>query len=67
VIFGIGALVGFSGHTSAADAYVLPAASLLWLVLACFLLLAGLISEVALHRSRQEQDELPPLVAERLL
>lgn len=68
LLFGLGALAGLlSDHPVVADAYILPSAMLLWFLLACFLLLAGLMSEVALHKSRQETQELPPLVAERLL
>ena len=48
-----------------AMAYVLPAAALLWILLACYLLMLGLIAEVALHeaRSAEPSSTLAPLRA----
>ncbi|MEO8200880.1 MAG: glycosyltransferase family 2 protein [Gemmatimonadota bacterium] len=82
VLFGLGALGSFllgSGfgvasifslfneRTRVADAFVLPASMLLCFVLACFLLLLGLVAEVALRKSREEEGDVLPLAAERLL
>jgi glycosyltransferase involved in cell wall biosynthesis len=61
----IGALV--SNYQQVADAYVLPASMLLCFALAGFLLLLGLIAEVALRKAREEDGEVLPLAAERLL
>ncbi len=55
----------FTFREELATAYVLPAATLLWIMLACYLLMLGLIAEVALRKSRQEQRELLPLASER--
>lgn len=49
-----------------ADAYVLPAAALLWVMLAGYLLMLGLLGEVAVRRAREEHTELPPIAVERL-
>ncbi|HEX6964896.1 MAG TPA: glycosyltransferase family 2 protein [Gemmatimonadaceae bacterium] len=44
-----------------ARAYVLPTVALLWITLACYLLMLGLIAEVALQKSREEErDGLRP-------
>jgi glycosyltransferase involved in cell wall biosynthesis len=82
VLFGTGAIGAFAlgsvfgllsilsllnEHAQVADAFVLPASMLLCFVLACFLLLVGLIAEVALRKSREEDGEVLPLAAERLL
>ncbi len=48
-----------------ADAYVLPAATLLWLMLGCYLLMLGLVGEVALRRAREAHPELLPMAVER--
>ena len=50
---------------TSATAYVLPAATLLWLLLACYLLMLGLIGEVALRRAREAKPELLPIAVER--
>jgi glycosyltransferase involved in cell wall biosynthesis len=47
-----------------ADAYVLPAAALLWLLLACYLIMLGLLGEVAVRRAREEHSELLPIALE---
>ncbi len=60
-------LLGFGGlRHEMANAYVLPAATLLWILLACYLLTLGLISEVALRRARESDPELLPLATERV-
>ena len=52
-------------QTISSNAYVLPAATLLWLLLASYLLMLGLVGEVALRRAREAQPELLPLAVER--
>ena len=49
-----------------ADAYVYPAAAFLWLLLACYLVMLGLIGEVAVRRLR-ERETLLPIAIERSL
>ncbi|HEU4648662.1 MAG TPA: glycosyltransferase family 2 protein [Gemmatimonadales bacterium] len=49
-----------------ADAYVLPAVALLFMMLACYLVMLGLLGEVALRRARQSHDEPLPIAVERL-
>ena len=67
-LFGV-AMIGalLSNYHQVADAYVLPASMLLCFALAGFLLLLGLIAEVALRKAREEDGEVLPLAAERLL
>lgn len=48
-----------------ANAYVLPAVSLLWIMLAVYLVMLGLVAEVALRSARSEATELLPLASER--
>jgi len=79
-LFGIGAAAAFAlglaflgwsavamerFQQKSATAYVLPAATLLWLLLACYLLMLGLIGEVALRRAREAKPELLPIAVER--
>jgi glycosyltransferase involved in cell wall biosynthesis len=79
-LFGLPALlalglgVGFLGWSAVAmqrfrlevaDAYVLPAAALLWILLASYLLMLGLVGEVALRRARELEPELLPIAVER--
>jgi glycosyltransferase involved in cell wall biosynthesis len=79
-LFGTGALaalglaLGFAGlavaasmrfRTEVANAYVLPSVALLFVMLACYLVMLGLVGEVALRRSRLTRPELPPLGVER--
>ena len=60
-LFSLAPIIGYSlfnidyaiGH---AHEYVLPSAALLWLMLACYLLLLGLVAEVALRKTRQEEQ-----------
>jgi hypothetical protein len=41
---------------------ILPALPLVWLELACFLLLLGLVAEVVLRRHRTRTSQVPVLV-----
>jgi len=64
VFFGL-ALLGWTNlRAGMANAYVFPAAGLLWLLLACYLVMLGLIAEVAVWRQRQ--NVLPIAVERRL-
>ena len=70
--FGLGSLFGIATvggllNRQVADAFVLPASMLLCFALGGFLLLLGLIAEVALRKAREEDGEVLPLAAERLL
>jgi glycosyltransferase involved in cell wall biosynthesis len=56
-----------SGSLDAARAWVYPATGLLFVLLACFLGMLGLIGEVALRRVRENDSELLPLCSERRL
>jgi hypothetical protein len=56
-----------SGSYDAARAWVYPATGLLFLLLACFLVMLGLIAEVALRMMRESEGELLPLSTERPL
>jgi glycosyltransferase involved in cell wall biosynthesis len=79
-LFGLGALAAFTLmlifggvallaiidiRRNMADAFVLPAAALLWLMLACFLFMLGLIAEMALRKAREEFAEPLPIATER--
>jgi glycosyltransferase involved in cell wall biosynthesis len=48
------------------DALVFPAASLLLLSLACYLVMLGLIAEVALREARVEFGDVTPIVSEQI-
>lgn len=50
-----------------ANAFVLPGAALLWLGFACYLMMLGLIAEVALRQARLEAADLLPVVHEEAL
>jgi glycosyltransferase involved in cell wall biosynthesis len=72
--FGLGSLFGIATvggllnrYQEVAGAFVLPASMLLCFALGGFLLLLGLIAEVALRKAREEDGEVLPLAAERLL
>jgi glycosyltransferase involved in cell wall biosynthesis len=81
VMFGLGATgafvigLGFFGlafagwidlrHTMR-NAYVFPAAGVLWLMLSCYLVMLGLIGEVAVWRGRRREDLLPIAVEQPL-
>ncbi|HEX5387034.1 MAG TPA: glycosyltransferase family 2 protein [Gemmatimonadales bacterium] len=81
VMFGLGAAGAFAAgiaflagsfaaaaelRESMANAYVFPAAALLCFMLACYLLMLGLIGEVAVWKAR-EREHLLPNVVERPL
>ncbi len=67
-VFALGSVVAASAPSEVvADAFVLPTAALLWIVLGCHLLLLGLVGQVFLHRVRREAVELPPIAVERHL
>ncbi len=64
--FGAAALLALTDvGADVTDAYVLPAAALLWLMLACFLLMLGLVAEVALRKAREELPDALPIATER--
>ena len=72
--FGLGSLFGIATvggllhqQHQVATAFVLPASMLLCFALGGFLLLLGLIAEVAVRKAREEDGEVLPLAAERLL
>ena len=70
--FGLGALFGIATiggllNNQVSGAYVLPASMMLCFALGGFLLLLGLIAEVALRKAREEDGEVLPLAAERTL
>jgi glycosyltransferase involved in cell wall biosynthesis len=68
VAFAAGAFIALGGfRPEMANAFVLPSAALLWLGLAVYLLMLGLIAEVALREERRYAGELPPLVHEEVL
>ena len=64
--FGVAAVVSLTSfQASKAAAIVLPGAALVWVALAAFLLMLGLLGEMALRKSREGDDDLPLLAAER--
>lgn len=68
VVFGVASVLPLADlREGMADAYVFPTTALLWLLLACYLLMVGLLSEMALRKAREEDLELPPLATERTL
>jgi hypothetical protein len=62
--FGVGSVLALAGH-SVTDAFVLPAAALLWLMLAIYLVMLGLVAQAFLHRRRNMGEGLPPIAVER--
>jgi glycosyltransferase involved in cell wall biosynthesis len=66
VFFGFSVLGVIDPRPRVANAYVLPAAGLLWLVLAWYLVMIGLIGEVAVRRAREQEDVLPIAVEQPL-
>jgi glycosyltransferase involved in cell wall biosynthesis len=65
VPFGVGAARTWHEPGSGIDfVYVLPTSTLVWITLACHLLLLGLVSEVALRRAREDIDAVLPIVRE---
>jgi glycosyltransferase involved in cell wall biosynthesis len=67
-LFGVASIGSLlNPYTQVSDAFVLPASMILCFVLGGFLLLVGLIAEVAVRKAREEDGEVLPLAAERLL
>ena len=65
LMFGAGAFIAYSSfRMEKANAFVFPSAALLWLGLACYLLMLGLIAEVALREHQREYPPELPLVSE---
>lgn len=65
--FGVASLIGFAASGVAyRGAYVVPAAALLWLTLACYLLWLGLVAEVALHGARSTDEMASQTAVEHL-
>lgn len=63
LVFGAVAVLAQPGYTGQKqDAVVLGGTALLWLGLACYLLMLGLIGEVALRKQRVERAERLPVV-----
>jgi len=68
IAFGVAAVFSYESFAPwKARALVLPGAGLLCLGLAVYLLMLGLIAEVALRRAREDEDPQLPLVVERAL
>ena len=66
--FAVATVIAMGGfRPEMANAFVLPSAGLLWLGLAVYLLMLGLIAEVALREERMSAHELPPLVHEEVV
>ena len=66
-VFGLISALAFTEVRGTVDAYVLPAAALLWVVLAGYLIMVGLLAEVALRKAREADDELLPIATERVV
>jgi glycosyltransferase involved in cell wall biosynthesis len=66
LFFGFSMLGVIDPRPRVAHAYVLPAAGILWLVLAWYLVMIGLIGEVALRTAREREDVLPIAVEQPL-
>jgi glycosyltransferase involved in cell wall biosynthesis len=64
--FGVASAVALAGAPGVTDTFVLPATALLWIMLACYLVMLGLVAQAFLHRARSTSEALPPLVVERL-
>jgi glycosyltransferase involved in cell wall biosynthesis len=54
-----------AANRDVANAYILPSTALLFLILACYLVMLGLLGEVALRRVRQSAAEPLPIALER--
>ena len=82
VLFGTGALCALAlglaagllaefaalqSNAEIAKAYVFPSAALLFVMLACYLVMLGLVGEVALRRAREASDDPLPIAVERTL
>lgn len=63
--FGVASVVALAGDSGVTDTFVLPAAALLWVMLACYLVMLGLVAQAFLHRSRSAGETLPPIAVER--
>ncbi|MGH7629357.1 MAG: glycosyltransferase family 2 protein [Gemmatimonadales bacterium] len=64
--FGVASVVSLTSfQPSKAAAVVLPGAALVWVALAAFLLMLGLLGEMALRESREGESDLPLLTGER--
>ncbi len=64
--FGAGSAVALASFRSfKAAALVLPGAALLWVALAIFLLMLGLLGEIALRETQGSDLDLPPLAQEQ--
>jgi len=58
-LFVVASVLSFSRQAAGPEPeafFVLPAVSLLWIMLSCFLVMLGLIAEVALQKARQRQN-----------
>ncbi len=64
LVFGVTAALALGFSPQKANAFVLPGSALLWLGLGCYLLMLGLIAEVAVHGARCESEDVLPLVRE---
>src|SRR5690606_141803 len=64
-LFGVGSIISLATFKpTTVDAFVFPSASLLWFGLAAYLLMLGLIGEVALRYERRRAQELLPMARE---
>ena len=66
VLFGLAAGLALSFQPQKAQAFVLPGAALIWVGLACYLLMLGIIAEVQLHEHSRERSEKPPMAHEEV-
>lgn len=65
VLFGVGSIISLATlRPTTVDAFVFPGASLLWFGLAAYLLMLGLIGEVALRHGRRRAQQLLPMARE---
>ena len=63
--FGVATMVSIIGFgPEKANAMVLPGATLLWLGLSSYLVMVGLIAEVALLQGQSGRDDRQPIVRE---
>jgi glycosyltransferase involved in cell wall biosynthesis len=64
-VFGFGTLLTYPSPAPDTDSYlVLPSCALVCLLLAAYLMMLGLIAEMALRRAREEDPEAPPIAIE---
>ena len=64
--FGVASAVALAGGRGVTDAFVLPATALLWVMLACYLIMLGIVAQAFLHCARSTGEALPPIAVERL-